>query len=293
MMKIAFGSCSKLQDTNPQPVWDEIRAEKPDALLLLGDNIYLDHNNHTVAADLSAELKGLYAAQSAEPSFAALRADMKARGKPVIAIYDDHDFLGNDRCGGESQQLLRVAARAELIAAFNPPRTGADVYSSQVLGPVRLIVLDTRYYRETVAASASDRSAILGAAQWTWLEAELGRNDTTFAVIGSSTTFHHHAGTEAWEFYPAAFARLRDLLRGRVGALVLSGDIHHNALYDDSGVIEVVSSAVARRGVVFGGKRKNYGVLEFDAAGVKIDLRALKAGDRFRTQVMLGDWKLS
>ncbi|MCY7307133.1 MAG: hypothetical protein LH632_13490 [Rhodoferax sp.] len=46
-MKIAVASCIKIQSTNPQPVWIEIQHERPDALLLIGDNIYLNHDNHS------------------------------------------------------------------------------------------------------------------------------------------------------------------------------------------------------------------------------------------------------
>lgn len=94
-MKLAVVSCSKLQQINPQPVRSEIKAEKPDVLLLLGDNIYLDHDHHSNAEALASELRGLYQAQFAEPNFAQLLADLCARNAPVIAIYDDHDFLGN------------------------------------------------------------------------------------------------------------------------------------------------------------------------------------------------------
>lgn len=47
IMKLAVASCAKLQQTNPQPVWAEILMEQPDVLLLIGDNIYLDHDRHT------------------------------------------------------------------------------------------------------------------------------------------------------------------------------------------------------------------------------------------------------
>ena len=65
-MKIAVASCTKLQQTNPQQVWSEIQNERPDVLLLTGDNIYLDHDNHKDPAKLREELQRLYAAQLAE-----------------------------------------------------------------------------------------------------------------------------------------------------------------------------------------------------------------------------------
>lgn len=156
-MKVAVASCCKLQSTNPQPVWKTIQQEKPDVLLLIGDNIYLDHDHHGDPVALAQELASKYMAQLAEPSFKALLADMKARGCNVLAIYDDHDFLGNNRYGGDNQSALREAARAELVRAFNPPRTGQDVYSVGRLGLVDVIVLDERFYRTSPGQAGGDR----------------------------------------------------------------------------------------------------------------------------------------
>lgn len=92
-----MASCAKLQQVDPQPVWSEIAALRPDVLLLLGDLVYLDHDRHDDPAALAAELRRLYDAQFAEANFAALRADLAARGAALLSIYDDHDFLGNNR----------------------------------------------------------------------------------------------------------------------------------------------------------------------------------------------------
>ena len=122
-MKIAVASCTKLQQINPQPVWSEIQIERPDVLLLTGDNVYLDHDNHKDPAKLREELQRLFAAQLAEPNFAALLADLRARGGTLLAIYDDHDFLGNNCYGGDHDPALREAARDEFIRAFAPVQT--------------------------------------------------------------------------------------------------------------------------------------------------------------------------
>ncbi len=290
-MKLAVASCTKLQDTNPQPVWRDIQTEKPDALLLLGDNVYLDHNNHDEPVALTAELQALYQAQFAEPNFAALLADMRSRDCPIIAIYDDHDFLGNNRYGGDYGPALRRAARNAFIQAFSPPLTGNDVFHIHHLGLVDLVVLDERFYRQSPAVSASDRDAILGHEQWVWLEQIVQTSAAPYLVIASSTTLHTF-GDESWEQYPTAFRRLVALLSGRKGALVASGDVHRNAVYDDSGVIEIVTSAVARKGLVFGTQRQNYGLLTFDSAKVRIDLRSRKVGWRFDFDIPLNRWTL-
>lgn len=291
MFKLAFASCARIQDLPLQPAWDEIRAEQPDALLLLGDNVYLDEDRHHDAEALAAELRERYRQQQAEPGFAALLAELRRRGKPMMAIYDDHDFLGDGRCGADHDPALREAARAELVHAFDIETTGAEVYRRQCFGLVDVIVLDTRFHRRRPLPVDPDPDAVLGAAQWQWLEQQVQASAAPYLAVASSITLHHFAD-ESWERYPGAFQRLRGLLRARRGALLLSGDVHRNAVYDDSGVIEIVSSAVARRGMVFGAVRRNYGLLTFDPSGVRVELRSLKVGSRFDFRIALDDWRL-
>ncbi len=292
-MKIAFASCAKFEHYPSQPVWLEIQNEKPDVLILLGDNIYLDHNNHSDAGELKAELTEQYQLQLNEPHFKSLLADLKQRNGQLLVIYDDHDFLGNNRYGGDHAPDLRNAARQALVSAFDlSPQPNGDVYSKFQSPLVDVVLLDERFYRRSPQASRDDRDAILGAAQWTWLEAEVANSKAKpFLVVASSTTVHKY-GDESWEQYPGALARLRKLLSGRRGALVISGDVHRNVLCDESGVLEIVSSGVARNGVIFGGKRKNYGILSFDDAGVRAQLKSLKAGGQFDVNILLDNWRL-
>ena len=72
-MKLAVASCAKLQQTNPQPVWAEIMAERPDVLLLLGDNIYLDKDNHSVPAALAAYNASITTGSAIELHFSMIR----------------------------------------------------------------------------------------------------------------------------------------------------------------------------------------------------------------------------
>ncbi|MBL8342622.1 MAG: alkaline phosphatase D family protein [Rubrivivax sp.] len=290
-MKLVAASCSKLQSIPSQTVWAEIESERPDALLLLGDNVYLDHDHHDDPERLAAELRALYRRQLEEPHFASLLASLHKRKALVAAIYDDHDFLGNNRCGGEVPPALREAARQELVTAFSPARTGADVYRVHHLGPVDLVLADTRFYRRNALRSAHDRDAVLGAQQWQWLEQVVRQSTAPYLVLASSTTLHTF-GDESWEQYPVAFGRLTQLLAAHPAALVLSGDVHRNAAYDDSGTIEIVTSGVARRGLVFGGERRNYGVLSFGTEAVRVQLRSLKAYWRFDFTIARKPWAM-
>jgi phosphodiesterase/alkaline phosphatase D-like protein len=216
---------------------------------------------------------------------------MRARKARVAAIYDDHDFLGNNRYGGDHDPALREAARAAFVSAFAPVQTGSEVYSFQPLGLVDLVVLDARFHRRNPADSAQGREAVLGPAQWEWLESVLKQASAPYLLLASSTTLHTF-GDESWEQYPAAFSRLVQLLAPRRGALAMTGDVHRNASYDDSGVIEIVSSAVARRGLIFGAERRNWAQLDFSPSALHVTLHALKLSGRQDFVVPLSNWRL-
>lgn len=295
-MKIAFASCIKLQSVNPQPVWEELALAKPDICLLIGDNVYLDNDHIDNAVELRRELISKYASQLAEPGFVAFREDLADRGGELFATYDDHDFLGNNRCGAEYPPSLREAAREALKASLPTLQTGNDVYGKHAGDLVTVLMLDCRFYRRQ--SSAHDREAMLGVDQWRWLENELAHITTPFVVLASSTTFYNYgAFQESWEQYRAAFDRLKAVLTApeftsNHCALVISGDIHDNQAYDDGGVVEVVSSGAARLGMVFGKERRNWGLLSFDAKGVSILLSGLKARDRASYRVERTAWRL-
>ena len=290
-MKIAAASCAKVQSLPSQPAWAEIQAEQPDVLLLLGDNIYLDRDQHSEAGPLAVELRSLYDRQFAQPEFASLIADMKRRDCRVVAIYDDHDFLGNNRYGGDNHPALCDAARAEFVRAFAPRQTGSEVYCVYGLGLVDLIVVDTRFHRQSPVNSAHDRDAVLGATQWRWLEETVAGSHAPFLMFASSTTLHTFAD-ESWEQYPAAFRRILGLLAGRRGALAVTGDVHRNETYDDSGLIEIVTSAVARRGLGLGAERRNWGMFTFTENAVRIQLHSLKVNWRKDFTIPLANWIL-
>lgn len=289
--RLAVASCSQIQEVPSQPVWADIQAGRPDALLLLGDTVYLDRDDHDDPAALAQELDRLYAAQRAEPHFAALCADLQSRGAPLVAIYDDHDFLGDNRCGADAPPAMRDAARASFVRAMAPRMTGAEVYRHHALGLVDLLVLDGRYHRRAAALSAQDRDALLGATQWTWFEQTLSACRAPYVVVASSTPLYDW-GDECWERYPLAFERLVALLKGRPGAMLLSGDAHRNAVYDDAGVIEILCSAVERRSRRSGRLRCNHGLLSFDESGVRVQLHANMVGWRFDFRIERRAWAL-
>ncbi|WP_266367095.1 alkaline phosphatase D family protein [Tellurirhabdus rosea] len=223
---LAFGSCS--DQKRPQPLWDDIVAQKPDVWVWLGDNIYGDSENMDT-------LKAKYNRQKSNPVYQQLR-----QSTSIIGVWDDHDYGVND--GGkeyprrkESQQLMLDFLD---VPASSPLRRQEGGYSAHVYGPkgqrVKVILLDARYFRDPLKkdgrANVPDPTGdMLGEAQWQWLERELTGSDADVHIIGSGVqVLPEEHPYEKWANFPTSRQRLLDLLAKTKpkGALFISGDRH-------------------------------------------------------------------
>ena len=120
-------------------------------------------------------------------------------------------------------------------------RQHKGAYSAYTTGDgkrkVKVILLDTRYFRDTLYGSSvkgkryeiSETGDILGEEQWKWLEKELKESDATIHVIGSSIQVvaedHRY---EKWGNFPKSRERLIQLL-AKVkpeNTFIISGDRH-------------------------------------------------------------------
>jgi PhoD-like phosphatase len=139
--RIAFGSCA--DQRLPQPFWDVMLAAAPQLVILLGDNVYGD-----VTSAAMTELREAYAKLAAQPGFQRLR-----RRVPILAIWDDHDYGGND-AGGDFPYRQEAATlfRDFWQVPANSPRGRRDgLYEAWMFGPqgrrLQVVLLDTRSFR--------------------------------------------------------------------------------------------------------------------------------------------------
>ncbi|MCP9237419.1 DUF1499 domain-containing protein [Lewinella sp. JB7] len=290
---IAFGSCNRQDES--QEYWTTIGRHTPVAWLWLGDNIYSDTDNmERMAAD--------YATLTQSPEYAAFVA-----ATPVIyGAWDDHDYGKND---AGKEWVAKDEAKALMMDFLGVP-AAADVrhrpgtYQAYSIGDVRVILLDTRYFRDALAPplqsghryGPNENGDILGEAQWTWLEDEL-RNSTAKAhlIASSIQVLPTDHGYEKWALFPTARRRLLELLAEVRPALplLLSGDRHLAEFTRDSVgdyfIYEMTSSGLThayenaretndkRIGPLV--TERNYGLLHFTttAEGLKLaaEVRAL------------------
>ena len=228
LTRIAFGSCNR--EDMEQPLWTPIRQHDPDLWVWLGDNIYGDTRDMRV-------LQAKYKRQQANDGYQRLAASTR-----VIGTWDDHDYGENDAGRYYTQRDTSQQLFLDFmgVPADDPRREREGVYAAHTYGPpgrrVKVILLDTRYHRDRLAADpAPDRryqagpGDFLGEAQWAWLENELANSEAQIHLIGSSIqVIAEQHGWEKWANFPQAQTRLFDTIRqsGAPGVILLSGDRH-------------------------------------------------------------------
>ena len=228
---VAFGSCNMSQE--PNLFWDDIVAQQPDVWIWGGDIVYAD-------TDDVERLRAIYAMQDTVAGYAELKKEV-----PVIGTWDDHDFGVND--GGADFAIKAESQQVFLdfmdVPADSERRNQEGVYASHEYelpsGKVKIIVLDTRYFRSDLIKSEDAQrryeptmdstATILGAKQWQWLENELNQSEADFNLIMSSIqVLSGEHGFETWGNFPLEVKKLESLIAqsGAKGVVLLSGDRH-------------------------------------------------------------------
>ena len=295
--RIAFGSCAH-QD-KPQPIWNAIVAEQPDAFIFLGDNIYGDSDDPEV-------LKAKYQKLASKPGFQQLKAQV-----PVFATWDDHDYGQND---SGHEYVSKEESRKIMLEFWNEPKDSDrwhrpdGIYTSEIIEAddkkIQIILLDLRWNRtelETVSnlselgernrnnqgpynPGADPQSTLMGEAQWLWLEEQM-QLEADFRIIGSSIQLlADFTGWETWLNFPDERERFIELMKSnqQCPAIIISGDVHWCELsrmnvegmsqplleLTSSGLTEIweqISPNKHRVGEAFA--VENFGLIEIDWSG--------------------------
>ena len=287
--KIAFGSC--LDQENPQPIWNSIYKEDIDSFVFLGDNVYGD-----ISSGKLNKMREAYKLQSKMiPSW--------LFKKNVEMIWDDHDFGEND--GGSSYPLKQEAQKLYLdfwkIPNDDIRQQRDGIYANKIIYIdnfiINLILLDTRYFRSDLKKTKGLKpvylkneelnATILGDKQWSWLmEVMKIKSDLTIVATSIQLLPTEHR-FEKWSNFPSDHFKLKKLLKSQSRPIiVISGDRHQGAIYNDENIYEITSSSlnktissILRRpkeldkymlGEMFAGE--NYGLITINTNKKIIDL---------------------
>eukprot|EP01104_Vermistella_antarctica_P021108 TRINITY_DN933_c0_g1_i2.p1 TRINITY_DN933_c0_g1~~TRINITY_DN933_c0_g1_i2.p1 ORF type:complete len:493 (-),score=96.05 TRINITY_DN933_c0_g1_i2:80-1558(-) len=238
LTRIAFGSCAQFK--RAQPFWRYIKDYKAQLFVWLGDITYAD--THVLPGYWQPSsvdvVQHKFDLQKNVSGYRELLTETEGHTPPhVLGVYDDHDANCND--GGGHQCVRLESTKNTLLNFLDEPmdsirRTRDGLYGSWVYGPVgrrvRVILLDTRTFLDKRV------KAVLGEAQWAWLEKELFEksDDVQLTLLGSSIQFVAEGKPlgEEWFVFPGERARLLSLLKRSEcgGVVVLSGDVHYSEI---------------------------------------------------------------
>lgn len=297
-MRIAFGSCIHTSRFTDQAVWESIRAQAPDVLVLLGDSHYMDIDTGIDPREMSNEVFAQtqlerYWELLNQPQFRALVLAMPPQA--VHAVWDDHDFFANDSCGAEERLMhghkLQVSTammscfREALATQFAPGSFPVSIQDPRLANPSAaalatpsvalaentwLHLSDGRSHRTRTSFLSEAKRTIFGSVQMQAFSQRIQAQPQALHLWASGSTisgYKRYRQDQAWLFGLAAAQRM----------LVLSGDIHRNELdaFHTGGfpLHEATSSGLAvRDAVVVGRRQHNHGLLEVRADRVEIQL---------------------
>lgn len=206
-------------------MWKTISAREPDALLMLGDNVYIDDPEHVLTQ------RYCYHRRQSEPNWRSLVSKT-----PVYAIYDDHDFGDNDCMPGP--KIDEPAWKRPVVDFFshnwaNPGYGGGEenpgCWFEFSIGDVQFFLLDGRYYRDV------DSGSMLGPVQKQWLLDALAASEATFKVVVSPVPFTEGikgGSKDPWDGYPEEREEIFSWIenKGIDGVFLVAADRHRTDL---------------------------------------------------------------
>ena len=232
---LAFGSCfydNQAEYDRPgdpyggsTAIFDAIRAKQPDAMLWLGDNLYLREVDWWSAQGIADR----YSHARQTPALQRLLASTVH-----YATWDDHDYGPND---SDRSYIFKDDALATFKDFWPNPTYGVGgvpgVFTQLELADVEVFMLDNRYHRAPNNAPMEERT-LLGREQMQWLLDALTTSRAPFKLIAMGNQVLNPV--EIFETYaniaPDERAFLLDQIRQRgiEGVVFLSGDRHHGEL---------------------------------------------------------------
>ena len=222
---IAFGGGAGFVPERER-MWTVIAEQRPDALLMLGDNVYIDDPKH------STTQRYCYYRRQSRPEWRSLIA-----ATPTYSIWDDHDFGTNDCVPGaaiEDPPWKRKVWRLFRQNWVNPGYGGGEAqpgcWYDFTIADVHFLMLDGRYYR-----SREGRPSMLGTAQKGWLFEQLRTSKARIKAIISPVPFSpgvKPGSKDTWDGFAEEREELFALLEEQQinGVILLAADRHRSDL---------------------------------------------------------------
>jgi len=202
-------------------MWETIGSQTPNALFLLGDNMYSDDPK-------SREMqKFCYYRRQSPKEFRKLVAST-----PIYSIWDDHDFGTNDCSGGPAVDtpdwkipVWNVFRQNWVNPGYGGGEKRPGCWYDFYRGDIHFIMLDGRYYRD------HPNGTMLGPDQKEWLKQTLEKSRATFRVIASPVPWEYRTkgnSKDTWNGFKNERKEIFDFLAEKEigGVLLISADRH-------------------------------------------------------------------
>jgi alkaline phosphatase D len=274
-LSVAFGGGAKYNPVNER-MWDTIGSHRPQALLLLGDNVYIDFPQQF------GELhKYTYYRRQSRMEFRRLVCSV-----PVFAIWDDHDCAINDCWMGPYRD--KPAWKMSMLEGFrmnwNNPGYGTDQWPACwfkfSIADVDFFMLDGRFYRTNPYA---ENPSMLGPVQKKWLLEQVKKSKATFKVLASPVPWSFNTkgkSLDTWNGFRDERNEIFAFLeKNKIdGVILISADRHRSdarRIDRDNAypLYEFESSRLTNKhkhglkpGAIFGyNEKQSFGLLSFDS----------------------------
>ena len=222
--RIALLSCmNDLIGRNIDQMWAAVQSSQPDAILLLGDNVYGD----VLVVHGPRVLWQRYVDTRQNLPFYHFRKLI-----PSFAIWDDHDFGKNNVMGNythreHSKDVFNSFYAQEPVRDFF--ERGPGISSSFDLFGHRFVMLDGRYFRDVQRPYS--QVSYLGSEQMKWVEERLSTVSTpAFFCLGSQFFGEYQKSNFSYLGTGGAeFEKFQSLLqKTNQPILMASGDVHYS-----------------------------------------------------------------
>ncbi|MCF8239106.1 MAG: alkaline phosphatase family protein [Saprospiraceae bacterium] len=232
---IALGSCTYINEPKvdrpgspygqDMGIFKAIQAKKPDAMIWLGDNIYLREVDWFSRTGIQHRYTHMRSQEALQPFLANVHH---------YAIWDDHDFGPND---SDRTYIHKDKTREAFELFWGNPTTGLPgqegITTAFQWGDVDFFLLDNRTFRSPDNCKTCEPT-ILGEAQLNWLIEALTSSIASFKIVAiggqvlnPAAVFENYANRHA----PERTELLRRIeAEGITGVVFISGDRHHTEL---------------------------------------------------------------
>ena len=283
--RVVFGGCAGYDGLERERVWKTVVETEPLAVLMLGDNVYIDD------PESSDQQRYCYYQRYSVPEYRAMQSS-----RPMYGIWDDHDFAMDDSEGGPEIDIPYWKPMVWEIFRqnWNNPKYGGGkeqpgVWFDFQIADVHFIMLDGRYYREDggrwSGGEGVENPSMLGPVQMAWLKETFTQSDATFKVLASPVPWNYDAKGEGARRYDGwyGYAQEREEIFSWIdtydisGVFLLSGDRHRSDSWKINSehsydLFEFASAHFTNihthgiiEGSLFGYNEKNsFGLLHFD-----------------------------